>query len=199
MKTELALKQLKTFSEYTGLLAVKDNSEELARIEKEFDRQLPDDLREYVHKYAPAESIDFESVGNCLQLYAISELAFKQDGYNFNSVLNETIEDWPSEYFIIGSEGADPIVYDMENLEIIKLEHGTGDWENGEIVADSIGQFLLCCSAMDHALTAFEDEAIVDDENGFCLAPDAAKWLFPKMKKWAGDYYDEWCSILENS
>jgi hypothetical protein len=42
---------------------------------------------------------------------------------------------------------------------------------------------VLCSAALHHALSNFEGEGIVDDDNGFCLAQGAAKWYFPKNEK----------------
>lgn len=101
---------------------------------------------------------------------------------------------------MFADEGADPILIDLENTEngIQKLQHGAGSWDYGSTVADNFGQFILCCAAQHHALNNFEEEPFVDDENGFCLADDAAKWYFPKMKEWAGKYYEQWCADLDN-
>ena len=63
------------------------------------------------------------------------------------------------------------------------MAHGIGDWGSGEIIADSIGQFILCATALNFALTKFENEAIIDDENGFCLAESASEWYFKNMKE----------------
>ena len=81
---------------------------------------------------------------------------------------------------------------------IQKLLHGAGSWDEGHPVADTLGQFLLCSAALHHALHAFEDEPILDDAQGFNLAPQAAAWLFPRLKAWAGPHYGAWeCGLRQ--
>ncbi|MDO7844730.1 hypothetical protein Q5H92_00055 [Hymenobacter sp. M29] len=171
------------------------------RLAAEFGRELPADLVTYLDTIAPAEEVDFTTVGNPLSLYGLDRLGVRQDGYNWNSVTNEPIADWPAGFFMLGDEGADPVLLDLDHPErgIQKLRHGTGDWETGDTVADTIGQFLLCSAALHHAFEAFETDYITDDERGFNLAPQAAAWLFPRMKTWAGLYYQAWCADFDNA
>lgn len=176
------------------------NNNHIDRLEKEFGATLPDSLKNYIKDFAPTKDFDFDTVGNPMCVYGIENLKFKQNGYNFNSVDNIEIENWNKGFFIFADEGADPVIIDFDNLDdgIQKLMHGTGSWDDGEIVADTFGQFLLCSAALHHALNNFEEEPIIDDEEGFNLAEEAGEWYFKNMKKWAGDYYDEWCSVFDN-
>ena len=100
---------------------------------------------------------------------------------------------------LFADEGADPIIIDLSagHSAVFRAIHGFGTWEF-DVVADSIGQFLLCCAALHHAMTHWGIEAIVDDENGFNLAEEPAQWLFPKMKDWAGVHDSTWCSVFDN-
>lgn len=177
-----------------------DNSLHLERIKAEFNHPLPQMVQEYVGQYAPAERFSFDTVGNPMDVYAINRLKFQQDGYNYNPVKKETIEGWKSDYFIFADEGADPVIIDLRHPEngIQLLVHGSGSWDYGDSIADSFGQFLLCCAARHHALNNFEEDPIVDDEKGFNLADKAAEWYFKNMKKWAGEYYENWCSVFDN-
>jgi hypothetical protein len=171
------------------------------RLAAEFGRELPADLVTYLDTIAPAEEVDFRTVGNPIYLYGLDRLGVRQDGYSWNSVTNEPIGDWPAGFFLLGDEGADPVLLDLDHPElgIQKLWHGEGDWTTGDIMAATIGQFLLCSAALHHAFTAFETDPIIDDERGFNLAPQAAAWLFPRMKTWAGPYYRAWCSAFSNA
>ena len=171
------------------------------RLAAEFGRELPTELVTYLDTVAPAEEVGFSTVGNPFYLYGLNRLGVRQPGYNWNPVTNALITDWPAGFFLLGDEGADPVLLDLDQpgLGIQKQMHGAGDWNTGETVADTIGQFLLCSAALHHALKAFEQEPIVDDERGFNLAPQAAAWLFPRMKTWAGPYYPAWCSTFDNA
>lgn len=99
-------------------------------------------------------------------------------------MIKEAIEGWADEWFIIADIGADPIIYNLKSGrgEIQQLVHGAGNWDNGEVVADSIGQFILCSAALQHALLAFEEDPILDDGKGFFLDPEASQWFFSYMK-----------------
>lgn len=171
------------------------------RLAAEFGRELPAELVSYLDTVAPAEEVDFRTVGNPLYLYGLDRLGVHQDGYNWNSLTNTAIEGWPAGLFLLCDEGADPVVLDLDQPElgIQKRWHGAGNWDTGETMADTIAQFLLCSAALHHALTAFEEDVIVDDEHGFNLAPQAAAWLFPRMKSWAGPHYGAWCSVFDNA
>ena len=171
------------------------------RLAAEFGRALPAELVAYLDTYAPVEDVDFETAGNPLRLYGLGSLGVRQPGYNWNPITQESIADWPTSFFLLGDEGADPVLLDLDQPElgIQKLWYGEGDWEIGDTVADTLGQFLLCSAALHHALTAFGPPRVLDGERGFKLAPRAAAWLFPSMKQWAGPHYGAWCAVFRNA
>jgi hypothetical protein len=175
---------------------------ELARLRQEFQEPLPAALEEYLTQAAPVAEASFAAVGNPIDVYGFAQLGQLQDGYNFNSVTQQPLPDWPAHWFMLANEGGDPIIVDLKAADgaVIQLEHGAGDWEHGTEMAASIGQFLLCAAAVQHALRHLGgDDAISDDENRFQLVPEAAAWLFPRMREWAGPYYDAWCSVFDNA
>lgn len=202
MELEAALIAIQSFwnKNTTFPFEKKDNRNHLERIESEFGHPFPQMVREYIGHYAPVERFSFDTVGNPVDVYAISDLKFHQEGYNYNPVKKEAIEGWDNHYFIFADEGADPVIIDLRQPEngIQLLIHGTGSWDYGDVIADSFGQFLVCSAARHHALNSFEEDPIVDDETGFNLADNAAKWYFKNMKNWAGDYYESWCSVFDN-
>jgi hypothetical protein len=202
MTFENALAEVKKFwiNDKSFPFGQSDNSVHVDRIKTEFGVFIPDKVQDYVKNIASLKNFYFDTVGNPMCVYGINNLKYKQDGYNYNPVKKEPIENWNKNFFIFADEGADPVIIDFTEIDdgIQQLIHGTGSWDNGKIVADTFGQFLLCCAAQHHALNYFEDEPIIDDSNGFNLADNAAKWYFRNMKNWAGDYYEEWCSIFDN-
>ncbi|TPN86897.1 SMI1/KNR4 family protein [Aquimarina algicola] len=200
MKIQQALALISEFLAIDPLSKPKNNLQDVERLEKEFNQKLPEELNEYIQYHALQSDFYFDTVGNPMRLYGINNLKKLQEGYNYNPIEQKAIDGWPEHYFMLADEGADPVIIDLNSgkMKIQKLMHGAGSWEYGEIIADNIAQFLLCSSALHHALTGFEEEAIVDDENGFCLAPRASEWYFENIKKWAGDYHEEWCSVFDN-
>lgn len=199
MEIKRAIEIIEKFSITKKALPINNNDQELIRISQEFNN-ISADLKDYIQYYAPQKDIFYETGSNPLKLYGLKNLTRKQDGYNYNPVTKKNIENWNKDWFLIADEGADPIIIDLNSNkdEIIKLMHGVGNWECGVVIADSIGQFILCATALDFALTNFEDEAIIDDGNSFCLAKNASEWYFKNMKEWAREYYEEWCSIFDN-
>lgn len=111
-------------------------------------------VHDYIKSFAPSKDFFFDTVGNPMCVYGINNLKYKQDGYSYNPVKKEAIENWKKSFFIFADEGADPVIIDLNAIEdgIQKLIHGTGNWNNGEIVADTFGQFILCSAAQHHAL-----------------------------------------------
>ncbi|GAA4056235.1 hypothetical protein GCM10022409_49410 [Hymenobacter glaciei] len=175
---------------------------ELARLRQEFREPLPPALEEYLRQAAPAEAVMLATVGNPFDVYSLAQMGRFQDGYTFNSVTQQPLNDWPAHWFMFANEGGDPVIVDLQaaNGAVIQLRHGAGNWETSAAIAGSIGQFLLCGAALQHALHELGgDDPIIDDENGFQLVPEAAAWLFPHMREWAGPYYEEWCSAFDNS
>jgi len=174
---------------------------ELARIQGEFALPLPLDLQEYITDVAPAEYFLFGRIGNPLEVYSTRRLRHFQDGYNFNSVTKTAIPGWLDHWFMLADEGADPVFVDLQDTtcRVWFAYHGAGSWNDREIIADSIGQFLLCAAAVHHALHDFTEEATLDNEHGFRLAPEPAIWLFPRMRQWAGAYYPFWCGDFDNA
>ncbi|MCB1584440.1 MAG: SMI1/KNR4 family protein [Xanthomonadales bacterium] len=164
---------------------------------------FPIEFKEYIDNYAPINNQYFSGVGNSISLYNSERLSWVMDGYNFNPIERKSIAGWDDSWFLFADEGADPIIVDLsEQLEysvVYQAMHGTGDWQFGAI-ADSIGQFLVCIAAFNHALTGFNvEDAIVDNENGFNLHEKCASWLFPFISKYANNYYEDWLSVFENS
>ena len=171
------------------------------RLSAEFGRPLPPDLVMYLNAVAPTQEVEFATVGNPLQLYGLGRLGPQQPSYSFNPVTQKPLPDWNPAFFLLADEGADPVMLDLDQpaAGIQKLLHGAGSWETGDTVADTLGQFLLCSAALHHALTAFEDEPLVEDARGFNLAPQAAAWLLPRLKTWAGPHYGAWSVVFDNA
>ena len=200
MTLETAFAEIQQFWP-TGLPFAFGRGRAATRLSAEFGHAFPPDLVTYLDTVAPAEDVEFATIGNPLLLYGLARLGPQQPGYSFNPVTQRPLLDWNPAFFLLADEGADPVVLDLGQpaAGLRKLLHGAGSWEEGDLVADTLGQFLLCSAARHHALHAFEDEPIIDDTHGFRLAPQAAAWLFPRLKTWAGAHYAAWCADFDNS
>jgi len=194
---------IKTFYTSDSGLYVSNDDSTSSMLENEKGINFPPEFKDYVDNFIPSSSHYFSCVGNPLCIYSREKLSWRMNGYNYNPVTNEVISRWDDSWFIFADEGADPVIIKLNERKthsvVYKAMHGAGQWDFHPI-ADSIGQFLVCASAVDHALTGFAvDDPIIDDETGFNLAEEPAKWLFPFMRKHASDYCDEWVSVFENS
>lgn len=180
---------------YLQLVAEKSQQGQVIR--------FPAELEQYLRDYAPESGVDFTQVGNPIELWPLERMSWHLPGYNFNPVENQPIDDWDENWFLIADEGADPIMVDLSEQghlsPVYRAMHGAGCWEF-EPIADSIGQFLLCAAAMHHALDEMDiEEPVQDDDLGFNLCEDAAKWLFPFIRRHATEYQDEWLSVFDNA
>jgi cell wall assembly regulator SMI1 len=175
----------------------------LAALEREFGRAFPADVREYIGTALAPASFAFEAVGNPFDVHGYDALARQVPGYSIHPASRAPLEGWSDDWLLIGDEGGDPIIVDLaragEGAPVLKAMHGAGEWDFGPI-ADSPGQFLLLAAALHHALMMLPvDERIIDDARGFNLGESAAQWLFPRVRRWAPAYYDEWVSVFDNA
>ena len=165
----------------------------LATLAKEFaEYQLPQDIAAYVSDFAPRNSIELEGQGNSICVYGIGGapcLSARQAGYSFDASTGQQIGDSQSRWFMLGDEGADPIIVDLTapNAGVLTAFHGEGDWEFFPI-ADTLGQFLICSTAVDFTLAKWG----VQYRNEGALPAGARSWLDTVLGRWAGEHYELW-------
>lgn len=184
-----------------GLPFSGGSPEALARLQTAFKRNFPTPLAEYITRVIPPASVCLQRVGNPVRFWAHSAVTPEPVGYRVDGS-GKAIADWSPGWLIFADEGADPVIIDLDtatdgDCPVLQAMHGTGSWDFGR-VADSIPQYLLLSAALHHALTMLPDP-ILDDDAGFRLAEPAASWLFPRVRGWAGAYYEDWVSIFHNS
>lgn len=182
-------------------IPLSGDAAQAARLEEEFAAPFPDELRRYLSDYAPASLLRLQRVGNPLSLYGFDgklHLGATQPGYNVHGTTGLPLKGWERCWFMLGDEGADPIIVDLSEGEtqVLQAMHGVGVWEFWP-VADNIGQFLLCAAAMHFTLENWSDDIAGMDDDG--LPQPAAEWLFPRMRQWAGPHYDIWCDDFDNA
>ncbi|WP_435262641.1 SMI1/KNR4 family protein [Tenacibaculum sp. nBUS_03] len=81
-----------------------------------------------------------------LNLYGASELIKRQEGYSFNPITNQTIDEWPKNFVVIADSGSDPYCIDVNNVNendvpVYLSVHGTGEWKF-ELYSESFLKFL---------------------------------------------------------
>lgn len=118
---------------------------DLLNIEKRW--KLPENYGLFLRRYSPLHvHIDSKKYFQGLDLYGASELLKRQEGYSFNPVTNQSIDEWPESFVVIADAGADPYCIDLSQIKdndapIYKSSHGAGVWEF-ELYADSFLNFL---------------------------------------------------------
>ncbi|MBL4798620.1 MAG: hypothetical protein JKY50_14475 [Oleispira sp.] len=158
------------------------------------NKPLPADLADYIDRVCPVNGHTIEGVGHPVELLKSRDLTCQPDMYSA-----EEFGKWQDDWFLIAHDGGDPIIVKLsdldENSPVYSAMQGMGFWDFSPI-ADSIGQFLVCACAIQHALNFPGVSQPLDDD--FNLAPAAANWLFPFLRQHAGTHYDEWASVFEN-
>lgn len=172
-------------------------------LQADFGRAFPGDLQAYIGRFLSQHRFLFESVGNPIDVYGFDDLSRRLDGYNYNPLTNEDLDDWSDSWFLLADEGADPIIIDLsesgERPRVLQAIHGQGSWVF-DVVASSLPQFALLVAARHYALQMVgPDELITDDERGFNLNPRSAEWLFPRVKLWAPEVYESWVGAFDNA
>jgi hypothetical protein len=109
--------------------------------------ELPAVYLDFLTRFSPVKVIiESREFYNGLQLFGASELIEAQDGYSFNPIEQQPIEDWPAHLVVVASHGGDPFVLDLSKSDggdapVDTAEHGAGVWKFDR-VAGSFSAFL---------------------------------------------------------
>ena len=128
----------------TNWLIIADETD-ILNIEQKW--KLPENYLLFLKNYSPLKVfIDNKKYFQGLHLYGASDLIKRQEGYSFNPVTNQTINEWPMNFVVIADAGADPYCIDINQIKendapIYTSLHGSGEWEF-ELYADSFLTFL---------------------------------------------------------
>lgn len=120
--------------------------------EKDMDKisaawQLPAIYAQFLRQYSPLKVVVAgHGFIEGLHLYGATELLQRQEGYSFNAVTQQVLEDWPKHMLVIGDDGADPYCLDLSAVKdgdapVYTSLHGQGRWEF-ELYADSFTAFI---------------------------------------------------------
>ena len=128
----------------TNWLIVAEETD-IINIEKKW--KLPVNYLLFLKNYSPLNVfIDNKKYFQGLHLYGASELIKRQEGYSFNPITSQSIDDWPKNFVVIADAGTDPYCIDIDNIKdndapIYSSIHGRGEWKF-ELYADSFLTFL---------------------------------------------------------
>ena len=122
------------------------SSEELSRVQSEFEFEIPQDVSEYLEKYMPKSPVSFNDGFEGIFLSGATSIGRKASGYSWNEEENEYIDDWERSWLFIaeGSQGRGYFVdlsdHRFENHFVFCWDEGTVD---GTSIATSIAHFVL--------------------------------------------------------
>ena len=105
--------------------------------------RLPEYYLDFLSKASPLNvEVKLKEYGS-IDLYGAHELLDAQNGYSFNPVTNEKIDDWPENFIVIASCEADPFCIDCtrDNSPVFYAAHGMGEWNFDEAFSSLI-EFL---------------------------------------------------------
>ncbi|MDA6068426.1 SMI1/KNR4 family protein [Flavobacterium sp. AC] len=126
-------------------LSIADENK-IIEIEKKWS--LPENYLIFLKNFSPINVFidDDEKFFQGLSLYGADDLIKNQNGYSFNPVTGETLQQWPSNYIVIADAGAAPYCINIKNIKnndapIYTSFHGAGEWEFEEY-AKSFVDFL---------------------------------------------------------
>jgi len=160
---------------------------------------FPAELQAYIREVCPDAEFSFQGVGHPITLLSKPELSWEMEGYKLDPETHKPLPTWNEAWFLIGVEGGEPIIVDLNEQKNVSTVYSAMQGQTGwdfYPIADSIGQFLLCAAAIEHAMNFPGMGESLDED--FNLIGAAASWLFPFLKQYAGSYYDEWASVFEN-
>jgi hypothetical protein len=199
MNLQAAVNLINSFSPRELPLRVGVDGAVSRALEKHKSVSLPPELKAYIDTLCPQQRFTFEGVGSPINILTTADLSWSMPGYNIDPETLAPIAGWKDSWFLIANEGGEPIIVDISETNststVYSAIQGGEGWEFSPI-ADSIGLFLFCAAAIEHAMDfPGVDEALDDDFN---LADKAAQWLFPLIKQHAPTYYEEWVAVFEN-
>jgi hypothetical protein len=108
---------------------------------------LPSTYLDFLTRFSPISvTLANRRFYNHFQLFGAGELIEAQDGYSFNPIEKQSLDDWPSHLVVIASHGGDPFVLDLSKSDgvdapVDTAEHGAGVWDFTR-EADSFTEFL---------------------------------------------------------
>lgn len=160
---------------------------------------LPQELKLYIEQVCAEKNMTINGVGHPIEFLSVEQLSWKMAGFNFDSVKQKNIAGWQDNWFLIANEGGEPVIVKLDNMHELSPVYSamkTSDGWDFAQVADSIGQYLVCAKAIEHAMNFPDVDEPLDED--FNLVPLAANWLFPFLKTHAANHFDEWASVFEN-
>jgi hypothetical protein len=108
--------------------------------------RLPVEVEHYYSDIGPWD-VNIELPGNPCFLPRLSELWSFQEGYRWNGISGELVDDWPDEWLVVASLGGDPFIFERKSSVILHDFHGAGVWEP-QFIFDDLNSMAACLSLL---------------------------------------------------
>jgi hypothetical protein len=143
-----ALAEIRAFWSEAPLAGASED--EIRRVASGLSIELSQDMVEYLTTAVPLDDVIMRTDGNPLRLWGIGGLGRHQDGYSYNPMLQEDIDDWDRNLMVVADEGADPYVVPLSGSQdhpprVSMAPHGAGEWRFGPVC--SLPAFLVLSTA----------------------------------------------------
>lgn len=117
---------------------VMANEADIIRIRNKW--KLPEYYMDFLSKASPLKAdLKLKNYGR-INVYGAYNLIENQNGYSFNPITGEEIDNWNKNYLVIAERNADPFCIDisLKNSPIYFAHHGMGEWKYEEAFVDFI-------------------------------------------------------------
>jgi hypothetical protein len=124
--------------------------EGIRRVAAELRVALPREVEEYLRTAVPLQDVVLLTDADPVRLWGVGGLRRRQDGYSYNPLLQEDIEDWNPNLLVVADRGGDPYVVPLSGgqdgpLQVQTAPHGTGTWLFEPVC--SLATFLVLSTA----------------------------------------------------
>jgi len=95
--------------------------------------ELPENYIDFLRSNRDSVILDTDDYGE-VEIFGAETLVRGQDGYSYNPVTEEAIEDWDPDMVVIASASGDPFCLDLsrEDSPVYFAFHGEGEWDFSE-------------------------------------------------------------------
>jgi hypothetical protein len=122
--------------------------------------------------------------GNPVCVPPLHKLQALQDGYAWSRNPDGPLPGWRTNWLVIATMGADPVLFDCDDARILVASAGTGKagWQP-RVFADDLESALGGIATVANALAALGDEAFDDDFN---LKPESRDHVRMRLTRFLG-------------
>jgi len=120
-----------------------------------------EEIAEYYKEIGPVD-LYIPGHGNDYFLPSLKSLKKYQNGYSFNQITNNRIEDWNMDWIVLADQGGDPFIFSKKNKNILYAIHGNGSWKPENIFPNI--ECMVHCLLIIGKIVSENSENYMDNE-----------------------------------